>query len=62
MKFIIIDNITGQVIDVTDGVIDALELGLSPAWNDSLVTEGVDIAADIARTTFGHDDINAGTD
>ena len=62
MKFIIIDNVTGQIIDVTDDVIDTLELGQSPAWTDSLVTEGVDIAADIARTTFGHDDINAGTD
>jgi hypothetical protein len=47
MKFVIIDNTTGQTIDVTDDVIDTLELGQSPA--------------DIARTTFGHDDINAGT-
>ena len=61
MRFVIIDNTTGQMINVTDDVIDTLELGQSPAWTDSLITEGVDIAADIARTTFGHDDIDAGT-
>jgi hypothetical protein len=61
MKIVIIDNTTRQTIDVTHDVADILELGLSPAWTDALITEGVDIAASIARSVFGHDDINAGT-
>ena len=61
MKIVIIDRTTGQTIDVTDQVADTLGLGLSPVWTDEIITEGVDVAADIARTTFGHDDIDAGT-
>jgi hypothetical protein len=30
-------------------------------WTDLMVCEGVDIAAELAREMFGHDNIDAGT-
>lgn len=60
MRFGIQDRNTGKQIEVTDLVIDTLEQGEQPAWTDSLVAQAIDIAADIARETFGHDNIDAG--
>jgi hypothetical protein len=52
---------TGKTIEVTDLVIDTLEHGENPEWNDLMVCEAVEIAAEIAREKFGHDNVNAGT-
>ena len=60
MRFCIQDRTTGKQIEVTDIVIDTLEQGEQPAWTDSLIAEAIDIAADMARSTFGHDNIDAG--
>ncbi len=61
MRFYVQDLNTGKQINVTDLVIDTLEQGELPAWNDSLVAQGIDIAAEYAREIFGHNNIDAGT-
>lgn len=61
MRFCIEDLNTGKTIEVTDLVIDTLEQGENPEWNDVRVLEGIEIAAEIARDKFGHDNIDAGT-
>lgn len=61
MRFCIKDLNTGKTIEVTDLVIDTLEQGENPEWSDVVVLEGIEIAAEIARDTFGHDNIDAGT-
>ena len=62
MRFYIQDNVTGRVVNVTELVVDALELGISPNWNSLLVTEGIQIAACVALDHFGHDQVDAYTD
>lgn len=61
MRFCINDLNTGKTLEVTDLVIDTLGHGENPEWNDVMVLEGIEIAAEIARDTFGHDNIDAGT-
>lgn len=61
MRFCIKDLNTGKTIEITDLVIDTLEQGENPEWSDVVVLEGIEIAAEIARDTFGHDNIDAGT-
>jgi hypothetical protein len=61
MRFCISDLNTGKTVEVTDLVIDTLEQGETPEWNDLMVSEGIEIAAEIARDTFGHDNVDAGT-
>lgn len=61
MRFCIEDLNTGKTIEVTDLVIDTLEQGENPEWSDVVVLAGIEIAAEIARDTFGHDNIDAGT-
>ena len=61
MRFCIEDLNTGKTIEVTDLVIDTLEQGENPEWNDVMILEGIEIAAEIARDKFGHNNIDAGT-
>jgi hypothetical protein len=61
MRFCVKDLNTGKVVEVTDLVVDTLEQGESPAWTDLMVCEGVDIAVELGREMFGHDNIDAGT-
>ena len=61
MRFCIVDLNTGKTVEVTDLVIDTLERGENPEWTDVAVLEGIEIAADIARDKFGHNNIDAGT-
>jgi hypothetical protein len=61
MRFCIEDMNTGKAIEITDLVIDTLEQGEKPEWTDVMVCEAVEIAAEIAREMFGHDNVNAGT-
>lgn len=61
MRFCIEDLNTGKQSEITDLVIDTLGHGENPEWTDVLVLEGIEIAAEIARDTFGHDNIDAGT-
>jgi hypothetical protein len=61
MRFCIEDLNTGEQLEITDLVIDTLEQGENPEWTDVMVCEAVEIAAEIARDTFGHDNIDAGT-
>jgi len=61
MRFCIEDLNTGKTIEITDLVVDTLERGENPEWNDLMVCEAVEIAAEIARNKFGHDNVNAGT-
>ena len=66
MKVCIQDLTTGKVLNITDLVIDTLELGdsgysmLNEA-NPTLLAQAIDIAADIARNEFGHDEVDAYT-
>jgi hypothetical protein len=66
MRIYIQDNRTGMEINVTELVVDSLELGLEGysmlnADNPTLVCQAIDIAACIAEDRFGHDDIDAYT-
>jgi hypothetical protein len=65
MKVCIQDLTTGKALNVTDLVIDALELGESGysmlEENPTLLAQAIDLAADIARNEFGHDEIDAYT-
>jgi hypothetical protein len=61
MKFCVKDLNTGRTVEVTDLVVDTLGQGEAPMWTDLMVCEGVDIAAELAREMFGHDNIDAGT-
>lgn len=65
MKVCIQDLTTGKELNVTDLVIDTLELGESGysmlEENPTLLAQAIDVAADIARNEFGHDEIDAYT-
>jgi hypothetical protein len=61
MKFCVKDLNTGRTVEVTDLVVDTLEQGENLVWTDSMICTGVDIAAELAREMFGHDNIDAGT-
>jgi hypothetical protein len=66
MKVCIQDLTTGKALNVTDLVIDTLELGESGysmlnEENPTLLAQAIDVAADIARNEFGHDEIDAYT-
>ena len=66
MKIYIQDTRSGMEINVTDLVIDTLELGESgyamiSEDNGTLLCQAIDVAACIAQDRFGHDDIDAYT-
>jgi hypothetical protein len=61
MRFYIKDLSTGKEMNVTDLVIDTLEQGELPAWDDLLTLQGIDLAAEIARNQFEHNNIDAYT-
>jgi RecB family endonuclease NucS len=65
MKICIQNLITGQELNITDLVIDTLELGdegytmLASEENYALIAEAIDIAACYAESRFGHDNVDA---
>jgi hypothetical protein len=61
MRFYIKDLNTNKEMNVTDLVIDTLEQGESPTWDDLLTLQGIDLAAEIARNQFEHNNIDAYT-